>query len=119
MSKTKRIGAFVAIAAIVFCSACSTFFPRKPWRTYDEMPFDSKRWRDADEVDRGRMRGDMIDKITGKSRDEVLGILGDPDEKVTRDGTEYLLYNTEHPGRRNYLQTPISFTSDGKARIGM
>lgn len=110
--------ALAVIVAIVNCSACSTFFPRKPWRTYDKMPFDAQKWRDGDEIERGRMRSDMMDRVVGKTPLQVVEMLGEPDEKRTENGTELWLYNTEHPGRRDYLQTPINFGRDGKAKIG-
>ena len=45
-------------------------------------------------------------------------MLGEPDEKIIQDESEFWLYDTEHPGRRSYLQTPISFGHTDKAIIG-
>lgn len=54
------------LLVVAWTASCSTFITRKPWRTYDEMPFDAQKWREGDEIERGRMLRDMRNKITGK-----------------------------------------------------
>lgn len=107
----------VAILISVWSVSCTSFMTRKPWRTYDEMPFDAQKWREGDEIERGRMLRDMRNKITGKTDAEVIEMLGNPDEKLVQNGSESWLYNTEHPGRKTYYQTGVEFDRSGKARI--
>lgn len=113
----KRMILATVLTAIVVSGCGPGFFTRKPWRTYDLMPFDSQKWRDGDPIDRGRMLRDMREKIVGKNESEVIEMLGEPDEKMRQNGQESWLYTTEHPGRRTYLQTGVEFDRKGKARI--
>jgi hypothetical protein len=61
----------------------------------------------------------MYDQIRGKSRDEVIRMLGEPDGKSTEDGVEHIWYNTEHVGRTDLLKSVISFDKNGKVVRGM
>ena len=94
---------------------------RKPWRDYDHIPFDRQKWRDGDAIERGRMKRD-IDRskiIEGKNRKQVLEILGEPDDKITRKEEEIWLYNVEVVGNKPQQQFPITFDKNDKASIGM
>lgn len=118
MSRLNPIAAFFLVSAIATCSACGLFLPRKPWRTYDKMQFDSQKWRDGDRLERGRMRSEMIKRVSGKTRDQILEMLGEPDEKMSIKGNEFWIYETEHAGRQSYLRNSIDFGPDGKADFG-
>jgi hypothetical protein len=111
----------IAITAAILSTACSGgfLFSKKPWRDYSRLPFSEENWKAGDTLERGRMRHDMMEKLEGKPREEVLRLLGEPDEFTTKDGVEYIWYYTEHPGRRNLLKTPISFGKNNKAVFGI
>lgn len=75
MTNLSRKALLLAVAASVISAGCGLFMTRKPWRTYDEMPFDSQKWREGDEIERGRMSRNLRDQVDGKTEDAVLEML--------------------------------------------
>ena len=81
----------VGFIALVLCASCSqlnklSFKPKKP---FEERSFDAKLWRDGDRQTRGEMITDLRwgktgsnGYLNGKSRQEILVMLGEPDRKT-------------------------------------
>jgi hypothetical protein len=59
---------------------------KKPWRSYEQQPFDSQKWRDGDAIERGTMFGDLYKNriLNGKTKEGVVALLGEPDKKNVR-----------------------------------
>ena len=57
---------------------------RKPWRDYSDKPFNSEEWFAGDEIERGRMYSDLFisRKLDGKSGEDVVKLLGEPNKKL-------------------------------------
>jgi hypothetical protein len=93
---------------------------KKPWRDYTKKPFDSQQWKSGDAQTRGTMYFDLFvkRKLTGKSKDEVLELLGEPDKKTSSEGLEVWLYRIEIVGEWNRPAFPVSFDKNGKAFAG-
>lgn len=94
---------------------------KKPWRDYSKKKFDVKEWREGDAIERGRMYSDLHRNpiIEGKTRDDVLKVLGEPDKKATVEGTEVWLYQVEVVGEKPLKYCPVSFNKKGGAWQGM
>lgn len=92
----------------------------KPWRNYEKKPFDSQQWKDGDRVTRGTMYFDLFEKrtLTGKSKDDVVELLGQPDKKITVEGLEVWLYRVEIVGEWTRPVFPVSFDKNGRAFAG-
>jgi hypothetical protein len=60
------------------------------------IPFDSAQWADADLRTRGRMVDDLLRRelLLGKTRNEVIQLLGEPDFDSTEELT-YLSYQVD------------------------
>jgi len=125
MNKTSANSCAKSVSSLIACGlllsvviACGL---RKPWRDYKEKPFDSEKWRNGDRVDRGTMYADLFIKRTlnGKSRDEVLQLLGKPDKKATVEGREVWLYRIEVVGEWTSPCFPVSFEPGNKTFGGM
>lgn len=93
---------------------------RKPWRNYDKQPFDSQKWKTGDAQTRGTMYFDLFIKrtLTGKTEDDVLELLGEPDTKKTIEGLNVWLYRIEIVGEWNRPAFPVSFDKRGRAFAG-
>lgn len=106
-----------SIANLSFCLliilsinlGCINF--RKPWRDYSDKPFNSEEWLAGDEIERGRMYGDLFlsRKLDGKSREDVVKLLGEPNKKVTVEGREVWLYRIENRFSNDLRNFPVSF----------
>ncbi len=92
----------------------------KPWRDYTKKPFDSQQWKAGDRITRGTMYFDLFEKrtLTGKSKDEVEELLGEPDKKVSTEGREVWLYRVDIVGEWTRPVFPVSFDKNGRAFAG-
>src|SRR5215470_6898344 len=88
---------------------------KKPWRNYTAKPFDSKEWLGGDRVERGRMSLDLFKsrKANGKTHEQIVALLGQPDRKVTVEGKEVWLYKTDIGIPDALDNIPISFDARG------
>jgi hypothetical protein len=93
---------------------------KKPWRDYTKKAFDSQQWKAGDAQTRGTMYFDLFvkRKLTGKSQDEILELLGAPDKKTSSEGLEVWLYRIEIVGEWDRPAFPVSFDKNGKAFAG-
>src|SRR6266508_805569 len=110
--RTAVLNSLVALVLILSAGlACGL---RKPWRDYKPRPFDSQEWRKGDRITRGTMYFDLFEKRTlnGKSKDEVLQLLGEPDKKTSSEGLEVWLYRIDITGEWNRPCFPVSFRND-------
>lgn len=116
-SKLNLAVSLLLIAAVNL--SCMGF--RKPWRDYSDKPFNSKDWLAGDRIERGRMTHDVFKKRipNGKSRDQILGIFGEPDRKKTVEGKEVWFYKTDIGIPDALDMFPISFDDKGRAYVGV
>ena len=100
------------MVVLVGCSGMN-----RPWRSYDQKPFDSKKWRGGDAQERGTMFVDLTRKriVSGKTKEEVLELLGEPDRKSTVNDAEIWRYRIEFAGESATQEFPVTFGSNGKA----
>lgn len=119
--KSPLLGSFVCLLLILFVSLSCGF--RKPWRSYEQQPFDSQKWKSGDGITRGTMIFDLHKNRTlgGQSKEGVVGLLGEPSKK--RQGTsstssEVWLYGIEVVGEKTYRYFPVSFDKQGRASSG-
>ena len=113
-NSTRSAGlALLLIASISL--ACAGI--KKPWRDYNKKPFDSQQWKASDPQTRGTMYFELFvkRKLTGKSKDEVLELLGEPDKKTSSEGLEVWLYRIEIVGEWDRPAFPVSFDKNGRA----
>jgi outer membrane protein assembly factor BamE (lipoprotein component of BamABCDE complex) len=98
----------------------SCTLPRKFWRSYEPQPFDAQKWQNADAQERGTMFVDLYKKrlVHGKSKEEVLAVLGEPDKKSTGGGSEIWHYKVEFAGEEPVQYFPVTFDKNGRAGIG-
>ncbi len=84
---------------------------RKPWRDYSDKPFNSEEWLAGDEIERGRMYGDLFTsrKLNGKSREDVVKLLGEPNKKVMVEDREVWLYRIENRFGNDLRNVPVTF----------
>ena len=84
---------------------------KNPWRDYSDKPFNSEGWLAGDEIERGRMYGDLFisRKLGGKSREDVVKLLGEPNKKVTVEGREVWLYRIENRFGNDLRNVPVTF----------
>lgn len=99
--------------------ACSGF--KKPWRDYSDKPFSSAEWLAGDKVDRARMWLDFAkrDVPRGKTRDGVIGMLGEPDLKKTVERKEVWFWRVDIGIQGGMDLIPVSFDEKGRAGCGM
>ncbi|MEQ1764301.1 MAG: hypothetical protein ABL984_14315 [Pyrinomonadaceae bacterium] len=116
---SRRAIIILSLVGMISAAGCSKFLHKKPWRDYSKLPFNEQQWKNGDTIERGRMRSDMIDQIKGKTREEVIRMLGEPDKTTNVDGVDYLVYKTEHVGRTDLMETLIGFDKNGKVMRGM
>jgi hypothetical protein len=108
--KTNR--SFKSIAALSLCLLAIVFFNnscglvRSPFRDYAEKPFSSTEWLGGDAIERGRMYGDLFSNrlLDGKSKDEIVQLIGEPEKKIAVEGRDVWLYRVEHA-----YQTPMKY----------
>jgi hypothetical protein len=96
---------------------------RKPWRSYDQQPFDSQKWKEGDAITRGTMVVDLHKKrtLSGSTKEQVQGLLGEPDKKragSSAASTEVWLYQIETVGEKPRQYFPVSFDKTGRAAGG-
>jgi hypothetical protein len=112
---------FACLLLLLFvCLSCGF---RKPWRNYEQQPFDSQKWRDGDAITRGTMIRDLHVKrtLSAHAKDSVVGLLGEPDKKrqgSTPTSTEVWLYQIETVGEKPRQYFPVSFDKQGRASSG-
>ena len=84
---------------------------KNPFRDYSRKPFNSAEWINGDAVERGRMYPDLFlsRKLNGKSPDDVINLLGEPDKKRTVEGREVWLYYVLHQYNTPMKYFPVSF----------
>jgi hypothetical protein len=119
MKQTSKYSA-KSIANISFCLLIILLIDlgctgtRKPWRDYSDKTFNSEEWLAGDEIERGRMYGNLFisRKLDGKSREDVVKLLGEPYKKLTVEGREVWLYRIENRFGNDLNIFPVSF--DGK-----
>ena len=106
---------FLFLSVVLACAGV-----RKPWRDYEKKPFDSEKWRKGDRIDRGTMYFDLFEKRTlnGKTRDDVVRLLGEPDKKLSVEGREVWLYRIDVIGEWTSPCFPVSFEPNGKTFAG-
>ena len=102
------------------CLSCGF---RKPWRSYEQQPFDSQKWKSGDGITRGTMIMDLHKNRTlgGSSRENIVSLLGEPDKKrkgSSNTSAEVWLYQIEVVGEKPYRYFPVSFNTQGKASSG-
>lgn len=105
---------FLAIA-LIFCIGLGCGGMNNPFRDYSSKPFDSKDWRSGDATERGRMLRDLHSKravVTGKSKEEILEILGEPDRKATVAGNEVWQYAMKFSGRSDTAFFSVGFANN-------
>jgi hypothetical protein len=96
---------------------------RKPWRSYEQQPFDSAKWKAGDALTRGNMVRDLFLKrsLNNQTRETVVNMLGEPDKKrpgASAVSTEVWLYQIETVGEKPYQYFAVSFDKQGRASGG-
>ena len=112
---TAPISIFLLLVMLLGCSGLNRL-----GRSYEQIPFDSQKWRESDAQVRGTMFIDLFKKrtVNGKTKDEVLAMLGEPDKKSTVNGLEIWHYQVEFAGENPTQYFPITFDKNGKATMG-
>jgi hypothetical protein len=106
---------------ILFVSLSCGF--RKPWRSYEQQPFDSQKWKSGDGITRGTMIFDLHKKraLGGQSTEGIMELLGEPNKKrpgASNTSSEVWLYGIEVVGEKTYRYFPVSFDKQGRASSG-
>lgn len=115
----KKISARVSILLLlVLIGGCAGF--NRIGRSYEPIPFNSQKWRDGDAQVRGTMFLDLFKKriVNGKTKDEVLTMLGEPDKKSTVNDSEIWQYRVEFAGENPAQSFSVTFDKNGKAAMG-
>jgi hypothetical protein len=112
--------ASAAIAGFLFLSVVLACGLRKPWADYTPKPFDSEKWHKGNRTVRGTMYFDLFEKhtLSGKTKEEVVQLLGEPDKKVQVEGREVWLYRLDVVGEWTSPCFPVSFEPNGKTFAG-
>lgn len=99
--------------------ACTGF--RKPWRDYSAKPFSSSEWLSGDRIERGRMTLDLFKKRIpdGKTKQQIVEMLGDPDKTRTVEKKEVWFYKTDIGISGALDNFPVSFDDKGRASVGV
>jgi hypothetical protein len=107
------IALLLTICAVLACSSLV--------KDYRPREFDSAKWKGGNHTVRGTMYFDLFEKhrLTNKTRDEVLQLLGPPDKKVMIEGREVWLYRIDVRGEWTRPVFPVSFEPGGKTFAGM
>ena len=98
----------LVLAVLSFNAACVF---KNPFRDYSQKPFNAKEWREGDTIERGRMITNMDDRIfvDGSRREDVLKLLGEPDEKELKGGREIWLYRIDFKYESSMKYLPVTF----------
>jgi hypothetical protein len=108
------------LLVLFVCLSCGF---RKPWRSYEQQPFDSQKWKGGDGITRGTMIFDLHKNrtLSGHSKENIAGLLGEPDKKrqgSSNVSSEVWLYQIEVVGEKQYRYFPVSFDKQGRASSG-
>jgi hypothetical protein len=116
--KTVASLTFCLLAIALFNSACGMV--KNPYRDYSERPFSSAEWLRGDTVERGRMYSDLFDSraVDGKSKEEIVELLGEPEKKIAVEGREVWLYRVDHSYQTPMQYFPVSFDTKRGAFAG-
>jgi hypothetical protein len=119
-NSAKAVAQFFVCLLLLLSVSLSCTLPRKFWRSYEPQPFDVQKWQSADAQERGTMFVDLYKKrlVHGKSKEEVLVLLGEPDKKSTGAGSEIWHYKVEFAGEMPVQYFPVTFDKNGRAGIG-
>ena len=103
------------VLTLVFCFGLGCGF-NNPFRDYSSKPFNSQEWLAGDSIERGRMMRDLSKShiLNGKSKEEVLKLLGEPDKKSEDGNKEIWQYQVKFAGENPSNYFPVSF-KDNKA----
>lgn len=121
LNSPSRPIAQISICLLLFSLlSLSCTLPRKFWRSYEQKPFDTQKWRAGDALERGTMFVDLYTEriIHGKTRERVLALLGEPDKKSTAGGREVWHYKVEFVGEEPIQYFPVTFDKNGQAAVG-
>ncbi len=105
--------------ALIFSVGFGCGGMNNPLRDYSSKPFNSQEWRAGDAIERGRMMRDLYKNrglISGKSKEKVAEILGEPDEKSEVADREIWQYAVKFPGQSATNYFSVSF-KDNKSVI--
>jgi hypothetical protein len=116
---TDRIAFSLCVCLLLTLTSLSCGF-KKPWRSYEQQPFDSQKWREGDAITRGTMLVDLYRsrKLDGMPREEVVKLLGEPDKKRASNEAEVWLYQIEVVGEKPRRYFPVSFDKGRGASAG-
>ncbi|HVE57638.1 MAG TPA: hypothetical protein VNB22_12465 [Pyrinomonadaceae bacterium] len=103
---------------LVLLGGCAGF--NRIGRSYAPIPFNSQKWRDGDAQIRGTMFVDLFKKriVNGKTKDDVLMLLGEPDKKSIVNDSEIWQYRVEFAGENPVQSFSVTFDKNGKAAMG-
>ncbi len=103
---------------LILLGGCAGF--NRIGRSYEQVPFNSQKWRDGDAQIRGTMFLDLFKKriVNGKTKDEILTLLGEPDKKSTVNDSEIWQYRIEFAGENPAQSFSVTFDKNGKASMG-
>jgi hypothetical protein len=118
----KRGAACVGVCLLLALVCLSCGF-KKPWRSYEQQPFDSEKWKAGDALTRGTMIFDLHKKrtLSAQSRENIVALLGEPDKKragYSNMSSEVWLYQIETVGEKPRQYFPVSFDKQGRAASG-
>ena len=115
----KATGSFSICLLFLIIVSLGCSLTNKLGRSYEQQPFDEQKWRKGDAQERGTMFVDLFKKrkVSGKSKEEVLALFGEPDKKSNGDNIWH--YKIELAGENPVQYFPVSFDKNGKATIGM
>ena len=119
-NREKAFAQFFVCLLLLLSVSLSCTLPRKFWRSYEPQPFDAQKWRSSDALERGTMFVDLYKKrlVHGKSKEEVLALLGEPDKKSNGNGSEIWHYKVEFAGETPVQYFPVAYDKNGRAGIG-
>lgn len=101
--------------SLIFCIGFGCGGMNNPFRDYSSKPFNSNDWRNGDATERGRMMSDLYSKrgiVTDKSKEKIVEILGEPDQKATVAGKEVWQYEMKFSGRSEATYFSVFFKDD-------
>lgn len=120
LNNRKIVTVCISVYFLILLSISAGCLLKNVGRSYEQQPFDSKKWRDGDDIERGTMVVDLHRNriIQGKTSQEVLVLLGAPDNRTSNEGLEVWLYKVKNSGVYPRNHFPVSFDKDGKAFVG-